>query len=113
MDPPEGTRAALDSCFVTLFNAIHVTQPSDDSLHHIFNTIFSNHVRNFRDDIQQVYKSFTDAIIALYTDIVTKLPTTPPKFHYLFNIRDLSRVFEELCNATPFQFLDLYSFIRL
>ena len=100
MDPPEGTRAALDSCFVTLFNAIHVTQQSDDSLHHIFSTISSNHVCDFNDDIQHVYKSFTDGTIALYTYIVAKLPTTPPKFHYLFNIRDLSRVIERLCKVT-------------
>ena len=113
MDPPEGAISALDPRFISLFNVIHVTQLSDDSLPHIFNTIFSNHVRNFSNDIQQVHKNFTYATIALYTDIVTKLPTTPPKFHYLFNIRDLSRVFEELCNATPSQFLDLYSFIRL
>ena len=35
MDPAEGIKAALDPHFVTLFNAIHVTQQSDDSLHHI------------------------------------------------------------------------------
>ena len=96
MDPPECTRVALSPRFVTLFNAIHVTQQSDDSLHHIFSTISSNRVRKFSNDIQQVCKSFTDGTIALYTDIVTKLPTTPPKFHYLFNIRGLSGVFEGL-----------------
>ena len=96
MDPPEGIKAALDPHFVTLFNAIHVTQQSKDSLYHIFSTISSNRVRKFSNDIQQVYKSFTDAIIVQYTDIVTKLPITPPKFHYLFNIRGLSGVFEGL-----------------
>ena len=94
MDPPEGAISALDPRFISLFNVIHVTQPSGDSLHHIFSTISSNHVCNFRDDIQQVYKSFTDTIVALYTYIVAKLPATPSKFHYLFNMRDLSRVFE-------------------
>ena len=44
---------------------------------------------------------------------MAKLPTTPPKLHYLFNIRDLSGVFAGLCKATSSQFLDLYSFIRL
>ena len=93
MDPPEGIKAALDPHFVTLFNAIHVTQLSDDSLPHIFNTIFSNHVRNFSNDIQQVHKNFTYATIALFTDIVTKFPATPSKFHHLSDMLVLSRVF--------------------
>ena len=100
MDPPGGAISALDPRFITLFNVIHVTQPSDDSLPHIFNTISSNHVPNFSNDIQQVHKNFTDVIIAQYTDILTKLPTTPPTFHYLSDMLVLSRVFEGLFKDT-------------
>ena len=53
------------------------------------------------------------SVVCNVLDIVAKLPATPSKFHYLFNMRDLSRVFEGLCKATQSQFLDLYSFIRL
>ena len=94
INPSGGARADLDPLFVSLFNVVHVIQLSDDSLHHIFNTILSNHVPNFSDDIQHVYKNFTYATIALYTDIMANIPATPSKFHCLFNIRDLSIVFE-------------------
>jgi dynein heavy chain len=104
MAPPGGARAALDRRFTSLFNIFHVVSPSDESLHHIFNTILGNHTKNFSDDIQHVFRTVTDATISFYTDIVAKMPPTPSKFHYLFNLRDLSCIFEGLCKSTPTKF---------
>ena len=39
-------------------------------------------------------------MLKLYNIIVEKMPPTPSKFHYIFNLRDLSRVYEGMCNAT-------------
>ncbi|OHS98802.1 Dynein heavy chain family protein [Tritrichomonas foetus] len=113
MAPPGGARAVLDPRFVSLFNIFHVVSPSDESLHHIFNTILGNHTKNFSDEIQHIYKTVTDATITFYDDVVAKLPPTPSKFHYLFNLRDLSRVFEGLCKSTPSKNGTLSNFIRL
>jgi dynein heavy chain len=113
MAPPGGARAALDRRFTSLFNIFHVVSPSNESLHHIFNTILGNHTKNFSDDIQHVFRTVTDATISFYTDIVAKMPPTPSKFHYLFNLRDLSRIFEGLCKSTPTKFNALGPFVRL
>lgn len=51
--------------------------------------------------------------MAVYQTIKEKLPRTPVKFHYIFNLRDLSRVYEGLLNTTPDKFSDKTSFIRL
>ena len=43
----------------------------------------------------------TDATLELFAHIVERLPATPSRFHYLFNLRDLSRVYEGLLRANP------------
>jgi dynein heavy chain len=60
-----------------------------------------NHFAPFHDSIAQLALKLTDATMSLYATIVQQLPPTPSKFHYIFNLRDLSRVFEGLCLATP------------
>lgn len=43
----------------------------------------------------------TDATLELFTHILERLPPTPSRFHYIFNLRDLSRVYEGLLRAAP------------
>lgn len=103
----------VDPRFMSLFSVFNCTFPSIETTKEIYSKILEKHVQEFHDDIKQCVAKITDSTMAVYLTIKEKLPRTPVKFHYIFNLRDLSRVYEGLLNTTPDKFPDKASFIRL
>ncbi|WIA10356.1 hypothetical protein OEZ85_010548 [Tetradesmus obliquus] len=116
MGPPGGARNAVDPRFISLFSAFEVQPPSNDNLRTIYQAILSKHLArlNNSDITQMVGESLTDITLELYNAVLEKLPPTPSRFHYVFNLRDLSRVYEGLLRSCsdvvqePWQFLRLW-----
>ena len=67
----------------------------------------------FTEDVQKLSASITSATLDLYKKIVQDLPPTPSKFHYIFNLRDLSRIFSGLCITTAGRFEKKEEFVRV
>lgn len=98
---------------MSLFSVFNCTYPSTETTKEIYSKILEKHVQEFHDDIKQSVAKITDSTMAVYLTIKEKLPRTPVKFHYIFNLRDLSRVYEGLLNTTPDKFTEKAQFIRL
>eukprot|EP00762_Andalucia_godoyi_P000034 ANDGO_02412.mRNA.1 Dynein-1-alpha heavy chain len=113
MAPPGGGRNSVDPRFISLFSSFNITFPSEDSLRMIFSSIFQHHLEPFPNAIKNISEKLTDVTLQLYWSIVQQLPPTPSKFHYIFNLRDLSRVFEGLCQSTTDKFSSVDRMVRL
>ncbi|ESO91629.1 hypothetical protein LOTGIDRAFT_122204, partial [Lottia gigantea] len=108
-----GGRNETDPRFVSLFSVFNMTFPSEESLYSIYYSILKGHTQAFPQEIQDIVSSITKMTMTLYGMIVKELPPTPSKFHYIFNLRDLSRIYNGLCLTTPDRFQKPEQFLRV
>ena len=117
MAPPGGARAMVDPRFVNLFSVFSITFPPESSIRAIYATILEQHFNGgaFDRSIEQasLATKLTAASLELFDAISAALPATPSKFHYVFNLRDLSRVTEGLMQSTPDRFTEPAQVVRL
>ena len=95
MAPPGGGRNPVDPRVLAMYAVFSITFPSEQALSQIYQSIITAHFANgFSPDVQGAAAKLVGAMMTLYKDLVVNLPPTPSKFHYIFNLRDLSRVTE-------------------
>ncbi|MCO5597847.1 hypothetical protein L7F22_051931 [Adiantum nelumboides] len=100
MGRPGGARNHVDPRFISLFCTFEIQFPAASSLFQIYNSILQAHVQNLSAEVKEISGSITEMTLELYNYLVDSLPPTPAKFHYIFNLRDLSRVYEGLTLST-------------
>ena len=113
MGPPGGARNNVDPRFLSLFSIFEIQFPANESLMRIYDTILHSHLVKLPKEIGDACKDLTVTTLSLYNYILEKLPPTPSRFHYIFNLRDLGRIYEGLMLSTPDRFANIGDFIRL
>ncbi|KAG5456903.1 MAG: P-loop containing dynein motor region D4-domain-containing protein, partial [Olpidium bornovanus] len=113
MGTPGGGRNEIDPRFASLFAIFNIAFPKESSLIRIYSSIIEGHVAGFKEPVKESAKLLTPITLALYNYIVQNLLPTPSKFHYIFNLRDISRIYEGLCLSTPDHFQTSKEFVRL
>uniref|UniRef100_A0A8C7PKH0 AAA+ ATPase domain-containing protein n=1 Tax=Oncorhynchus mykiss TaxID=8022 RepID=A0A8C7PKH0_ONCMY len=108
-----GGRNEVDTRFISLFSVFNIPFPDEDSLHLIYSSILKGHTRPFEECIQTMCDKLTICTLELYKNIIKDLPPTPSKFHYIFNLRDLSRVYNGLVLTNAERFLTVTQFVRV
>ena len=80
--------------FIRHFNVLCMPPASELALASIFEQILGGFLVKFEPDVQKLCKGAVAATIEVYKSISMELLPTPSKFHYTFNLRDISKVFQ-------------------
>ena len=113
--PPGGGRNVLTPRFTRFFNIICAAKQSDKALVYIFKKILDGFLAAwpFNDNVRKLSENIVFGTVDIYTKISVDLLPTPAKFHYAFNLRDISKVFQGLLMVKPQSCSQADDFIRL
>ena len=91
-----GGKNDLPTRLTRMFNSVNMTLPAKASIDNVFGSILRGRFteENFDEGTVSLAHKLTDTTIAFWEKIKAKMLPTPAKFHYIFNMRDLSRVFQ-------------------
>lgn len=92
MGPPGGGRMVISRRLQSRFNLINMTFPQESQIKRIFGTMINQKLQDFDEDVKPLGDVMTNATIEIYNYISTRMLPTPTKIHYLFNLRDISKV---------------------
>ena len=100
MGPPGGGRSFLTNRFMRHFNVITYTELVDSSIKSIFVRKVNNFLTKFSNEVKQLVPTIVNSTLVLYKEIKDKLLPIPKSSHYLFNLRDMSKVLQGVCGGS-------------
>uniref|UniRef100_H3DNF8 Dynein axonemal heavy chain 2 n=1 Tax=Tetraodon nigroviridis TaxID=99883 RepID=H3DNF8_TETNG len=101
MGPPGGGRTYISGRLQSRFNLINMTFPNESQIRRIFSTMINQKLEVFREEVKPLGEILAQATLDLYFSVSAHFLPTPSKIHYLFNLRDISKVFQGLLRAHP------------
>uniref|UniRef100_A0A8D0H5U7 Dynein axonemal heavy chain 17 n=1 Tax=Sphenodon punctatus TaxID=8508 RepID=A0A8D0H5U7_SPHPU len=101
MNPTSGS-FTIDSRLQRHFCVFAVSFPGQEALVTIYSTILAQHLalRSMPGTVQKTCGQLVAGALALHQKITTTFLPTAIKFHYVFNLRDLSNIFQGLLFST-------------
>ncbi|CAF1455240.1 unnamed protein product [Rotaria magnacalcarata] len=115
MGPPGGGRNVVTARFIRHFMTIAINPFTDETLTKIFATLFSVYIKGqeFTSDYLTLGNQIVQSTLQVYNAAALSLLPTPAKSHYIFNLRDFSRVILGCCLIRKSEVESKRTFIRL
>jgi dynein heavy chain len=117
---PKAGSFVIDLRLQRHFNVIATTEPKQDIIEEIYTTILNNHFQHFRFRGNESYEIFSQRIVKASFDILEKFRKkeksffpTALKFHYQWNLREISKIVNGLLRTDPKFHTDTDSINRL
>lgn len=108
-----GGRNDVDPRFISMFSVCNIVFPGDTTLAHIYRSILRGHLETFNEELRSAADIVVEMTLNLFKVLVVKLPPTPSKFHYIFNLKDLSRIYAGLLQIHPTYFKEVRHLVRV
>jgi len=98
MNPTAGS-FNIDNRLQGQYTTMACLLPNKKTLATVYATVLDHHFKNFGSSLFAIQQKIVQATIELHDLISTKFVPSSKKFHYQFNLRDLSSVFQGVCCA--------------
>eukprot|EP01028_Stygiella_incarcerata_P004265 TRINITY_DN1920_c0_g2_i1.p1 TRINITY_DN1920_c0_g2~~TRINITY_DN1920_c0_g2_i1.p1 ORF type:complete len:4143 (+),score=1128.32 TRINITY_DN1920_c0_g2_i1:148-12576(+) len=113
MGPPGGGRNPITPRYLRHFNLVGLNEFDQTTLQRIFNSIMDWALADFTMSVKGLKSSLVNATIDLYKSVCSELLPTPSRPHYIFNLRDIAKVFQGISMVVPVVVNEQDDMIRL
>lgn len=115
MKPPTEKQTEMSPRFMRHFNSIYIDHFLDSTISAIFSRLVLWHLdtKGFSKEFDPCIEQVVSSTLQVHKFAITNLLPTPDRTHYIFNLRDFSRVILGVLLSTPESMEDLRAMKRL
>jgi dynein heavy chain len=105
MNPSAGS-FYVDPRYMRHFWTVSIPFADNESLFLIYSTFLQGHLKRFKPTLQELAPLIIRSALTLHQNVMTSFRKTALNFHYEFNLRHLSGIFQGLLFTDPAKFQD-------